>query len=62
VVTASRDCTVIARSGRVVAVAGVEGLVVIDTPDALLVVPAARSQLVKAVVDELAGDGRDEVL
>jgi mannose-1-phosphate guanylyltransferase len=61
-VTASRDCTVIARSGRVVAVAGVEGLVVIDTPDAVLVVPAARSQLVKEVVDELAGDGRDEVL
>ena len=62
VITESRDCTVVARSGRVVAVAGVEGLVVVDTPDAVLVVPAARSQLVKDVVEHLKADGRDEVL
>ena len=53
VLTQSRDCTVISRSGRVVAVAGVDGLVVVDTPDAVLVVPADRSQLVKDVVDQL---------
>jgi len=62
VVTAARDCTVIARSGRVVAVAGVDGLVVVDTPDAVLVVPAARSQLVKDVVEGLHRSGRDELL
>jgi mannose-1-phosphate guanylyltransferase len=62
VLTESRDCTVVARSGRVVAVAGVEGLVVVDTPDAVLVVPAGRSQLVKEVVDQLNAAGRDEVL
>lgn len=62
VVTASRDCTVVARSGRLVAVAGVEGLVVVDTPDAVLVVPAARSQLVKEVVDKLSIEGRNDVL
>jgi mannose-1-phosphate guanylyltransferase len=62
VMTSSRDCTVIARSGRVVAVVGVEGLVVVDTSDAVLVVPAARSQLVKAVVERLNADGREEVL
>jgi mannose-1-phosphate guanylyltransferase len=62
VLTASRDSTVVARSGRVVAVAGVEGLVVVDTPDAVLVVPANRSQLVKEVVDQLNAAGRDEVL
>jgi mannose-1-phosphate guanylyltransferase len=62
VITASRDCAVIARSGRLVAVAGVEGLVVVDTPDAVLVVPAARSQLVKDVVDKLSTAGRDDVL
>ncbi len=60
--TSSRDCTVIARSGRVVAIAGVEGLVVVDTPDAVLVVPASRSQLVKDVVEQLKAGGRDEVL
>jgi mannose-1-phosphate guanylyltransferase len=62
VMTSSRDCTVVARSGRVVAVAGVEGLVVVDTPDAVLVVPASRSQLVKEVVEQLKARGRDEVL
>jgi mannose-1-phosphate guanylyltransferase len=62
VVTASRDCTVIARSGRLVAVAGVDGLVVVDTPDAVLVVPAARSQLVKEVVERLNTEGRNDVL
>jgi hypothetical protein len=62
VLTQSRDCTVISRSGRVVTVAGVEGLVVVDTPDAVLVVPANRSQLVKAVVDQLNADGRVDLL
>jgi mannose-1-phosphate guanylyltransferase len=62
IVTASRDCMVVARSGRVVAVAGVEGLVVVDTPDAVLIVPAARSQLVKEVVDRLSSAERDDVL
>ncbi len=62
IVTSARGCTVIARSGRVVAVAGVEGLVVVDTPDAVLVVPAAQSQLVKDVVEQIHRSGRDEVL
>ncbi len=60
--TSARGCTVIARSGRIVAVAGVDGLVVVDTPDAVLVVPAARSQLVKDVVEQLHRSGRDAVL
>lgn len=60
--TSARGCTVIARSGRIVAVAGVDGLVVVDTPDAVLVVPAARSQLVKDVVEQLHRSGSDEVL
>jgi Mannose-6-phosphate isomerase len=62
VMTASRDCTVVARSGRLVAVAGIDGLVVVDTPDAVLVVPADRSQLVREVVDKLSTDGRSDVL
>jgi mannose-1-phosphate guanylyltransferase/mannose-6-phosphate isomerase len=62
IVKDSHDSTVIARSGRVVAIAGLEGIVVIDTPDALLVVTSDRSQLVKDVVDELKAGARDEVL
>jgi mannose-1-phosphate guanylyltransferase len=61
-VTAARGCTVVSRSGRIVAVAGIDGVVVVDTPDAVLVVPALQSQLLKEVVDQLRAAGRDEVL
>ncbi len=62
ILTQSRDCTVLSRSGRVVTLAGVDGLVVVDTPDAVLVVPANRSQLVKDVVEQLKSEGRDDIL
>ena len=52
---------VVTRSGRLVAVVGVEDLVVVDTPDALLVVPRGRAQEVKAVVDRLTQLGRDDL-
>ena len=44
---------------RVIALVGVDDLVVVETDDALLVVPRARSQEVKLVVDRLKarGDG-----
>jgi mannose-1-phosphate guanylyltransferase len=62
ITTDARGCTVVSRSGRLVAVAGVDNLVVIDTPDAVLVVPSDRAQLVKAIVDHLQASGRDELL
>ena len=63
VITASaHGCTVVARSGRIVAVAGINGIVVIDTPDAVLVVPADQAQLVKVIVDGLQASRRDELL
>ena len=49
---------VAAGSGRLVALLGVEDLVVVDTPDAVLVVPRERAQDVKALVDRLAERGR----
>lgn len=55
-------CTVESRGGRLVAVAGAEGLVVVDTPDALLVVPEEHAQRVKEVVDRLREQGRSELL
>ena len=48
-------------SGRLVAVVGLDDVVVVDTPDAVLVVPRARAQQVKALVDELAARGRDDL-
>ena len=44
---------VVPRSGRVVAVIGLDDIVVVDTPDALLVTTRARAQEVKQVVTGL---------
>jgi mannose-1-phosphate guanylyltransferase/mannose-6-phosphate isomerase len=61
-IVGSHDCTVIARGGRLVTVVGGESLVVVDTPDALLVVPADQSQRVKDAVEQLRAADRDDVL
>jgi mannose-1-phosphate guanylyltransferase len=53
---------VLARGGRLVAVVGVDGLAVVDSGDALLVVPLAQTQQVKAVVDRLRAEGRSDLL
>ncbi|MDQ6848112.1 MAG: sugar phosphate nucleotidyltransferase [Candidatus Dormibacteraeota bacterium] len=58
----SRDCLVEAVGGRTVAVLGLEGTVVIDTGDAVLVMPSSASQQVKAVVERLRREGRTELL
>jgi mannose-1-phosphate guanylyltransferase len=51
---------VVPAGGRVVAVVGLEDVVVVDTPDAVLVTTRARAQDVKRVVAELkeSGGGR----
>jgi mannose-1-phosphate guanylyltransferase/mannose-6-phosphate isomerase len=55
----TRDCLV--RSGeRLVATLGVEGLVVVDTTDALLVCDEKRSQDVRAIAERLRDQGRTE--
>jgi mannose-1-phosphate guanylyltransferase len=51
-----------APAGKFVAVIGVEDLVIVDTPDALLVVPRARAQEVKRAVDALTARGKKEAL
>lgn len=53
---------VVPGSGRTVAVVGLEDVVVVDTPDALLVTTLARAQDVKAVVARLRAEGRSDVL
>ena len=49
-------------SDRLVAALGVEDLVVVDTPDALLVCSRDRAQDVRQIVDRLKKDGRSELL
>jgi len=48
--------------GKAVALVGVHDLIVIDTPDALLIASKDRSGDVKAVVDRLRQEGREELL
>jgi mannose-1-phosphate guanylyltransferase len=52
---------VVPGSGRVVAVIGLDDVVVVDTPDGLLVTSRERAQDVKAVVAELKEQGRAEL-
>ena len=49
-------------AGRTVALLGVDDLVVVDTPDALMVAPRARSQEVRRLVERLRSLGRDDLL
>jgi mannose-1-phosphate guanylyltransferase len=49
----SRNALVVPGSGRTVAVLGIDDVVVIDTPDAVLVTTRDRAQEVKAMVDEI---------
>jgi mannose-1-phosphate guanylyltransferase len=49
---------VVPGSGRVVAIVGLEDVVVVDTPDALLVTTRGRAQEVKQVVAALKESGR----
>jgi mannose-1-phosphate guanylyltransferase len=53
---------VLARGGRLVAVVGVDGLAVVDSGDALLVVPLDQTQRVKELVARLRRDGRSDLL
>jgi mannose-1-phosphate guanylyltransferase len=58
----SHGCMVEAGGGRTVAVLGLDGVVVVDTGDALLVMAAEAGQDVKAVVERLRSEGRAELL
>jgi mannose-1-phosphate guanylyltransferase len=51
-----------AQSGKLVALLGVDDLVVVDTEDALLVCPRDRAQDVRRLVDELGKRGRRDLL
>ena len=56
------DCVVLSEGGRLVAALGLEGVCVIDSGDALLVIPRDRAQDVRAVVEALKAGGRGDKL
>jgi mannose-1-phosphate guanylyltransferase/mannose-6-phosphate isomerase len=59
ITTDSRD-TLVHATSRLVSLVGVHDLVVIETPDAVLVADRARSQDVKAIVNTLSAAKREE--
>ena len=61
VTTIDASGIVASAGGRRVAVVGIEDVVVIDTPDAVLVTTRSRAQDVKAVVDALKAQGRTDL-
>ena len=62
VLSDSSSGVVIAQGGRLISLVGVTDIVVVDTPDALLVTTMAHAQRVKSVVDALKLSGRNDVL
>lgn len=58
-VTDSRN-TLAHASSRLVALVGVDNLIVVETPDAVLVADKSRSQDVKHIVNQLNASGREE--
>lgn len=53
---------VVSESGRMIAVVGLEDVVVVETDDALLVTSRARAQDVRMVVQTLTEEGRTDLL
>ncbi len=54
--------TVIYSSGKMIAAVDVSDLVIVETPDAILVCPKSKAQDVRKIVDELEAEGREELL
>jgi len=57
----SRGCVVRSEGGRIVAGVGLEDLVVVDTPDAVLIAPRTQAQRVREVVERLRAAGHETV-
>jgi mannose-1-phosphate guanylyltransferase len=53
---------VVSQTSRLVTVIGVKDIVVVDTPDALLVTNSANAQRVKTIVESIRAMGANEVL
>lgn len=57
-----KDAVIVSTTDRVVAVVGLDDIVVVDTPDATLICARDRAQEVKQVVEDLRGRGEDDCL
>lgn len=53
----SSNCYLRSQAGKIAALVGVNDLVVVDTPDALLIMPRERAQEVRKIVEQLKARG-----
>ncbi len=60
VLTKDSRNTLVHASSRLVSIVGVDNLIVVETPDAVLVMDKSHSQNVKDIVNELHASGREE--
>lgn len=59
----SKDCLIYeVDENKIVATVGLEGMIVVDTPDALLICPKNRSQDVKRIVEQLKEQNKTKFL
>ncbi|WP_110515710.1 mannose-1-phosphate guanylyltransferase [Herpetosiphon llansteffanensis] len=58
----TKSTLIYSDSGRMIATIGLDGFLVVDTGDALLIAPRDRAQDVKKIVDQLRTEGRNDVL
>lgn len=62
IVTLDTKNSVVYSSSKLVAIVGVEDVVIVDTPDVVMVCSKNKAQDVKSIVDELSKMGRTELL
>ena len=62
VLSDSSSGILVSENDKLVALIGVEDIIVVDTPDALLVTTKQHAQRVKGLVDSLRATGQDDVL
>ena len=60
VVSVENSDSIIQAENRLVAALGLKGIIVVDTPDALLVCPKERAQDVKKIVEQIKSERRSE--
>lgn len=58
----THSCIIHAEHGRLIATVGLDNLIVVDSGDAILVLPAVRSQEIKQLLDEIKKQGKAKYL
>jgi hypothetical protein len=58
----THNSVVYSSTGKLIATIGLDNMVVVDTPDALLVMPMDRAQDAKKIVERLRAEGKTQYL